>query len=314
MYIKIGKYRKIVIFFNKLLIILLITCVLGDTYIKIKNMDYKKIYNSNTQISSKALVISEAKESQYSKMYNIKMIGEKENKKFIIKLNKKINQDINYGDLIYLEGEYEAPSTARNFKGFDYSNYLKSKGIYGTINIKKINIVEKSKINIISKTINNIRNSIINNSNKLIVDNNIAALMIGVLIGDTSYIDEETVEDFKNSSLTHMLAVSGQHVGYIVLAISFALNVSKMGKRKGKIISIFIIILFMMITGITPSVFRAGVMGICIIIASLLHRKSDIYINLGLAMILMLSFNPFAIYDIGLQLSYRRSTRDCIIS
>lgn len=312
--IKISKYRKILKLFKNVLCIFCISIIIADTYTKLEIKSYEKLYNFNSQISNKAIVISEAKETEYKKIYNVKMTGNMNNKTFILKVNKKANFDINYGDLIYIYGEYEAPSIGRNYKGFDYSKYLKSKKIYGVINANKVYIISENNINCISKIINDIRNNIIYYSNEMIKDKDISALLIGVLIGDTSYIDDEIIEYFRNSSLTHMLAVSGQHVAYIVLAISFALNISKMGKRSGKIISIVVLVLFMLITGLTASVCRAGIMGILLIIAGLFYRKSDIYINLALSMLLMLIANPFSIYDIGLQLSYRWGIRNCIIS
>ena len=244
--------------------------------------------------------------SEYKKIYKIKTIGNIKNKKFILKINKNNKINLNYGDLIKVNAEYEKPSVSRNYKGFDYSVYLKSKGIYGTIyaNSNNIELLENSHINIIDKTINDIRNVIIDNSKKLIQKDTISGLLIGILVGDTSYIDENTENNFKDSSLAHMLAVSGQHVAYIIIAISFALKISKLGKKTGKIISICIIIIFMLVTGLTASVFRAGIMGILIILSSLFHRKSDIYNNLALSMIIILFTNPFAIYDVGLWLSY----------
>ena len=279
--------------------------IIGDIYVKSRADNYEKIYSKNN-INDYALVISEESQTEYKKVYTIKTIGNIKNKKFILKINKNNKINLNYGDLIKVNAEYEKPSVSRNYKGFDYSVYLKSKGIYGTIyaNSNNIELLENSHINIIDKTINDIRNVIIDNSKKLIQKDTISGLLIGILVGDTSYIDENTENNFKDSSLAHMLAVSGQHVAYIIIAISFALKISKLGKKTGKIISICIIIIFMLVTGLTASVFRAGIMGILIILSSLFHRKSDIYNNLALSMIIILFTNPFAIYDVGLWLSY----------
>ena len=279
--------------------------IIGDCYTKFCSIQYEKIY-SKSEINDYAIVVSEEKQTEYKKVYTIKTIGSLKNKKFILKININSKISLKYGDLIKIDAEYEKPSIMRNYKGFDYSTYLKSKGIYGTIfaNEKDIKLLENNHINILEKTINNIKNCIIYNSKKLIEDSTTSGLLIGILIGDTSYIDEKTEDDFKNSSLAHMLAVSGQHIAYIIIAISFALKVSKLGKTAGKIVSICILILFMLITGLTASVFRAGIMGILTILASLFYRKSDIYTNLGLSMLIILFSNPFTIYDVGLWLSY----------
>ena len=261
-----------------------------------------------SDIEEYAIIISEPEETDYKKVYDIRVVGnsENKNKKFILKINKNSKINLKYGDLIKLKGEYEKPSVARNYKGFDYSKYLKTKEIYGTIYAQQnnIKIVAENQINSILTTINQIRNNIIERSKQIIDNENLSGMLIGVLVGDTDYIDEETVNNFKNSSLAHMLAVSGQHVTYIVLAVGYALNMSKVGKRTGNIISICILLLFMGITGYSSSVFRAVFMGVLIIVGKLLYRKADIYTSMALAMLIMLIQNPFSVYDIGLWLSY----------
>ena len=282
--------------------------VLGNIYTNLQTKKYEQTYLLPIDIEEYAIIISEPEETEYKKVYNIKVVGnsENKNKKFILKINKNAKIDLKYGDLIKLKGEYEKPSVVRNYKGFDYSNYLKTKEIYGTIYAQQnnIKILAENQINPISSTINKIRNNIIEKSKQIIDNENLSGMLIGVLVGDTDYIDEETVNNFKNSSLAHILAVSGQHVTYIVLAVSYALNMSKVGKRAGNIISICILLLFMGITGYTSSVFRAVFMGLLIIMAKLVYRKADIYTSMALAMLIMLIKNPFSIYDIGLWLSY----------
>lgn len=282
--------------------------VLGNIHTNYQTKKYEQTYCLPTNIEEYAIIISEPKETEYKKVYDIKVVGnlDNKNKKFILKINKNEKINLKYGDLVKLKGEYEKPSVARNYKGFDYSKYLKTKEVYGTIYTKQnnIKILAENQINPISTIVNQIKNNIVEKSKQLIDNENLSGMLIGVLVGDTNYIDEETVINFKNSSLAHMLAVSGQHVTYIVLAVSYALNISKMGKRAGNIITICVLVFFMGITGYTSSVFRAVFMGVLIIIAKLLHRKADIYTSMALAMLIMLIKNPFSIYDIGLWLSY----------
>lgn len=306
--VRFSKYKRLLKFFEKVFIILVIMSVLGNIYTNLQTKKYEQTYLLPIDIEEYAIIISEPEETEYKKVYNIKVVGnsENKNKKFILKINKNAKIDLKYGDLIKLKGEYEKPSVVRNYKGFDYSNYLKTKEIYGTIYAQQnnIKILAENQINPISSTINKIRNNIIEKSKQIIDNENLSGMLIGVLVGDTDYIDEETVNNFKNSSLAHILAVSGQHVTYIVLAVSYALNMSKVGKRAGNIISICILLLFMGITGYTSSVFRAVFMGLLIIMAKLVYRKADIYTSMALAMLIMLIKNPFSIYDIGLWLSY----------
>lgn len=207
--------------------------------------------------------------------------------------------------MIEADGEYIIPSEARNYKGFDYREYLKSKKIYGTIknSNKNIKIIKENNINIVMKLSNNIRNYIINTSNKLLPEKT-SSLLVGILIGDKSGISEEIIEDFKISNLSHMLAVSGAHTAYIILGLTFILNKSKMSKKWVHLVTILSLILFMFITNFTSSVTRACFMAIIVLGANLLYRKQDFWTSISISLLIVLVINPFSINEIGLQLSY----------
>lgn len=129
-----------------------------------------------------------------------------------------------------------------------------------------------------------------------------SALCIGILIGDREQISEEIEDNFKNSNLTHMLAVSGSHVTYIITA--FASTLGKTNKKFTKIFTIIFLIFFMALTGYTASVIRACIMGILVLLASILYRKSDTINNLGISAFIILLINPYTITDLGFLLSY----------
>lgn len=207
--------------------------------------------------------------------------------------------------MIEVDGEYIIPSEARNYKGFDYREYLKSKKIYGTIknSNKNIKVIKEDNIGIVLKLSNNIRNYIINTSNKLLPEKT-SSLLVGILIGDKSGISEEIIEDFKISNLSHMLAVSGAHTAYIILGLTFILNKSKMSKKWVHLVTILSLILFMFITNFTPSVTRACFMAIIVLGANLLYRKQDFWTSISISLLIVLVINPFSINEIGLQLSY----------
>ncbi|MCL2383369.1 MAG: ComEC/Rec2 family competence protein [Oscillospiraceae bacterium] len=112
------------------------------------------------------------------------------------------------------------------------------------------------------------------------------------------------MDNFRASSLAHLLAVSGAHVGYIVLGMTYLLNKSKLSKKKTNITLIFILLLFMSVAGFTPSVVRACIMGAIIQLSHIFHRKSDVWTALAISLLIVLIQNPFNIYNLGLQLSY----------
>jgi competence protein ComEC len=131
-----------------------------------------------------------------------------------------------------------------------------------------------------------------------------AELLNGILIGEKSKISEDIIQNFKTSNLSHIFSVSGAHTSYIILGITYILSKSRITKKWIYILTIFILIMVMFITNFTVSVVRACFMSIFVLGANIFYRKSDITTNICISLLIILIINPFAIYEIGLQLSY----------
>lgn len=129
-------------------------------------------------------------------------------------------------------------------------------------------------------------------------------ILLGILLGNDEGIEKGTKQNFIESNLSHILAVSGMHVAYVIAITTYILTVLKIGKNKTKIITILLLIFFMLLTGNTPSIKRATIMAILSIIAILIERKSDNINNMGVSLLIILIQNPFYILNTGLILSY----------
>ena len=282
---------------------------MGVIYVRNTDIKFENKYNGEyIDVEVKAIIASEPENKEYKYTYTIivKEVNGKEsynNTKLLFDLKNpsKLKQIPQFGDEVSIVGSIEKPSKARNFKGFDYSEYLKSKNVYGTIEADSVEIFDENKIDFFSIIINKIQNNVKENMTKLLGQEE-SALCIGILIGDTMEISEKTEDNFKRSNLTHLLAVSGSHITYIITAFSATLG--RMNKKSTKIITIIFLLFFTAITGFTPSVLRASIMGILVLLASLLHRKSDTINNLGISSLLILIYNPYYITNLGFLLSF----------
>ena len=246
-------------------------------------------------------------EKQYSLKYKIKIESVNGNtnkyKNTYLYLNTKTD-DLKVGDKVKFIGKFKEPEIKRNYGGFNYKEYLKSIGIYGSVNsnyIKTIGNSKISKIKIFANKISSyIRTVIIEN----IKDENNQNLLLGILLGKDDNLEKNIKENFQNSSLSHILAVSGMHISYVILGISIVLSKLKFPKKVTKVFTIILLIFFIFLTGKTPSVERACIMAIMSIIANLIYRKSDIITNISTSLLIILIQNPFSIMDIGLILSF----------
>ena len=213
----------------------------------------------------------------------------------------------NYGDYLRIKGTPEYPSQAFNAGDFDYLMYLRSKSIYTVCYAQKYQI---SKIADSQKKYSNlfdfayyIRKFMMDTVDKYIPGNE-AALLKGILVGDRADFTEEMKENFSDSGLSHLVAVSGSHVVVLLFAFAYIMQKLKLNKYIINLLGIGVVVLFMLITGCTPSVVRAGIMAIVALTAYLVNREADAMTSLFFSALLILLSNPLAIYDVGFQLSF----------
>lgn len=296
--------RYIKIIFNKKCIFLfIISAIIFNLYILILNNIYKNFYKEvKEEVKLEAVIVSSKTEKEYYNSYIIKGANSIfKNKKFILYVNKNI--ELEYSNKIVIAGTFIKPNEARNYKSFNYKKYLQTNKIYGTIKSSNVKIIKANNVNIILKTNYKIRNNIIKRIQKILPQKT-SGLLIGLLLGDNSYMEEETVEYFRKSSLAHILAVSGAHVSYIILGLTYFTNISKMGKKSGYFFIIFSLIAIIFLTNFALSVIRASIMTIILIISKIIHRKADIKNTLAISILIILIVNPYNIMSLSLQLSY----------
>ena len=226
------------------------------------------------------------------------------NVKFNSYINKNEILDIFPGDYVCILGKLDTISSYNNFKIFNYEDYMKRKNIYGSIDIEKsqdIKIIEKEYNKLILYRYK-IIDFVIDRVTKNIRVH--PGIMIGILIGNTDLIEDEVVENFNKSNISHILAVSGTHVSFIIVFVGVIIDKFINNYKFKKIILIIILIMFLYIIGFSASVARAVIMGILLLLSKLFYRKSDVLNNLLLSGVILLIINPYFIFDMGFLLSY----------
>ena len=327
---KIFRYIKLVLNIDTTIIII-IFFIISNLNIKILNNKYENLYSNIDGVNAIAKIVDNGSKKEYLTIYKIRVesinnSSKHKNTNLYLRVNDKLKISLKYGDIIQIKGTYIEPDVARNYKGFDYSKYLRTLKIYGTVKAEKISVIEnqnssysKSEKDNLLKFISNklsppqIKDFLFKTSNNLFLkikenveknkDGENTSLLLGILFGDTKGILEETKEAFKQSNISHILAVSGMHISYIILAVSM-LATKSCGKKLAPKITIIFIIAYMFITNFTPSVTRAGIMGIVVLLAKITHNQSDIWTNIAISLLIILIWNPYLITSAGVLLSY----------
>lgn len=276
---------------KKILIILLLgLCFYNIAFV----LFFDKKYPDSQEVEGIYEIISLKEETEY---YNKYMCKNNKRDKFIL----YSKNDYFPGDNIKIKGEFQKGETARNYKGFNYREYLKQHKIYGIIKSKQETYIKKSKDYYFALAL--VKNFFINQI-EIRYESSIQSFLKGILVGNTGQINNNIKDSFRNSSMSHILAISGLHITYIVSGFEFVFSKIVKNKRKRDILLCAFLIVFCIFTGGSASCTRACIMHIMIIISGLLYRKNNFYISFIFSFIILLLLNPFNIYNVGMWLSY----------
>ncbi|MET3025073.1 ComEC/Rec2 family competence protein [Flavobacterium sp. UW10123] len=280
---------------------------------KLQKNNYTHFKSAFEKKQSLTLILREKlKSNDYSDRYIglIKTIsGKTYSGKVIVNVQKdSIQNRLIIGNSIKLETVLQQNKPNKNPNQFDYSRYLADKQIYAQIYCQKKEILVNKTIQkdiwyycakLHSRIISNLEKSKFNNA-----EMNVA---LALILGQQQEISQDIIQDYQYSGATHVLSVSGLHVGFIMLFIAFILKPIP-NTKKGSFIKLASILIslagFAIISGLSPSVLRSVVMFSFVAIGNHLRRNGNIYHTLLVSILLILLFEPYFLFDVGFQLSY----------
>ncbi|MCX6181019.1 MAG: ComEC/Rec2 family competence protein [Bacteroidetes bacterium] len=131
------------------------------------------------------------------------------------------------------------------------------------------------------------------------------SLLLSLLIGDRGYVDKKTKEDYAVLGVSHILSVSGLHVGIIYIIISGVISLL-LSKRSVLAVSVVLLLIwfYCWMVGFSPPVLRSALMFSLFVVGKSMGRKSALLHTTCLSAFVILLVNPLYLYDIGFQLTY----------
>jgi competence protein ComEC len=130
------------------------------------------------------------------------------------------------------------------------------------------------------------------------------AIVLGVVLGEDEGLPSATRDDFRASGLTHLLAVSGQNVAFIIVGIHALGWLLRLGRVLVEVTALAAIAGYVLAVGWQPSVVRAGIAGALVSLAWLAARPSDRWHFLALGALVLLAWAPSTLFEPGFQLSF----------
>lgn len=131
-----------------------------------------------------------------------------------------------------------------------------------------------------------------------------AGLAYAVMFGDKQILDFETETSFRKVGVTHLIAVSGLNISILFLCIMWLIK-KITNNRVVLFVSMSVIILFYVwLCGFAPSVTRAGLMCLIYCLSKCTLSRYDILNSMGLSGLIILTFSPYQLFNVGFVLSY----------
>lgn len=228
--------------------------------------------------------------------------------KIIFNISKKQSPiSLPIGSILKTKATYYPNKNPFNPNQFDYGKYLEHQEIYGQLYAKKNDIKIIGTKYGVRSYFANYREELIVKLKKTNLSQNSLSVIVALLLGQKQDISPVLLKEYQAAGAVHILAVSGLHVGIIMIILLFILKPIP-NTRKGSFIKLILILLalwsFALIAGLSPSVVRSVTMFSFLTIGINLRRTVNIYHTILVSMLLILLVNPSFIYDVGFQLSY----------
>ncbi|MBE9576065.1 ComEC/Rec2 family competence protein [Flavobacterium proteolyticum] len=227
--------------------------------------------------------------------------------KLLLYVPKSNIEILHSGDEIWLNNTVYPIPKAFNPYQFDYSKYLEKQNVFHQIYTQEnqIKVIQRHKTS--DYYIENLRNNLSQSFDIHHFEPKTKAIIDALILGQRLELDKETIADYSNAGVIHILAISGLHISIIYFFIVFLLKPLKrvrFGAEIQLLIVLAILWLFALLTGLPASVTRAVTLFSFISIGNYFNQPKAIYNALAITAFLILLVKPNAIFDIGFQLSY----------
>ena len=263
--------------------------------------------------SSALICISKVlKESRFAYKYEARVIQVDDfftSGKIIVNLQKDaLKTTLDVDDLLSVSADFKTIPAPLNPYQFDYKTYLARQGIHQQLYLKKYHWKPLGKVSFsLVGFAASIRNQIQQSLQKYSFSKNTLGIINALLLGQRQDLSKELLDDYANAGAIHILAVSGLHVGILLLLLNFLLKpLSNIpyGTPLQLLLTVGLLWSFALVAGLSASVVRAVTMFSFVAFGQSLKRKVPIEFSLIASAFLLLLVHPLFLFDVGFQLSY----------
>jgi len=202
-----------------------------------------------------------------------------------------------YGDAVQGSGRFTVPES------ISYLRYLSKERIVATVSYPRLARIASGGGSPVFRFLFDVKHSVMNSISDLLPAKE-AALLNGLLLGDTTSFSEEFSLAMKQSGTTHLVALSGYNITIVLWAV-LSICAFFVSRRTSVIVAFGVMVGFVLMTGAEASVVRAAIMGSIVLLAGEMGRPHDTRNAILFAALLMALWNPkVLVFDVGFQLSF----------
>ena len=282
------KLRKILLFKSIYITLFIISLIYLAIYI---NIDFtSSLEGSETKIDGEVLSIK----YQGNKMTLTLKTKEKLIATYYFDTEEELNKtkkELSLGDTLTLEGELNEPISSQNFYGFSYPTYLEYQKIFYIMKVSDFSIKTKNS---------NILNSIRNTVRSSIADNKVGSYIKVFFLGDDTSFDATLEEDFRKLGISHLFALSGTQISFLISIISFR---KKNFNLKNLIFVFSIVLSYYLIIEDCAAIDRALIFSLVFSINNTFDFNIRPLFLILLSLSILFLINPYYIFDVGFQYS-----------
>lgn len=208
-----------------------------------------------------------------------------------------------FGQKILTKGVIEKPTSfiTDTEREFDYQQYLAKDHIYYVMSYAESSIIDQGEESI-RRSLYALKNTFLKGIYRFIPDPE-SGLLAGILFGQKSALDGDTEDNFRIVGLMHIVVLSGYNVSLVIQIVTRGLRFLPLAVRS--ILAVLSIAAFALLVGAGPTVVRASIMAVFIVLAELVGARYNITRALIIAGAIMVLINPrILFFDISFQLSF----------
>lgn len=212
------------------------------------------------------------------------------------------------GDRVRVAGELARPAIASNSGGFDYRRYLSSQRIHWLLQARgaaSVTVVPEAgwSAAALLGRVDAAREHLGARLSHLYPSHQ-SGYMQGLILGLREELDPDTFNRFAKLGLTHILAISGLHVAVFMVMLGGLLKLLRISRERSQLSLMAAIPFYVLLTGASPSVLRAGIMAILGLYAARLGKLKDGMHLLAAAAVAILAYDPYYLDSVSFQLSF----------